>query len=151
MSIPLLLTLVVYLLIAGCNPSTPPESNNPQKTQATKTDRTHLRRALNNIQMYLGDLEGRLRISNEQTWSLEASTARNALGSIQLQVSTLRQDAQDVGMLESLLSELDDSLRGASTDNWRPNASTAQQIVGNIRMELQHMNRRLSEADREKP
>ena len=153
MNTPFLVTLAVYLAIAGCRPSMPPEASSPQPSpadQVAQTDRAPLRRALNHIQFYLSDLEGRLKISNAQTWNLEASTARNALGNIELEVGVLRQEAQNVGRLESLLSQLDDNLRGATADNWGQNATAAQQSVGSIRLELQNLNRRLPDSDRER-
>jgi hypothetical protein len=153
MNTPFLVTLAVYLIIAGCRPSTPPEASSPQPSpadQVAQTDRAPLRRALNHIQVYLSDLEGRVKISNAQTWNLEATTARNALGNIGLEVGVLRQEAQNVGTLESLLSQLDDNLRGATADNWGRNATAAQQSVGNIRFELQNINRRLPDSDRER-
>ena len=132
--------------MAGCGRGSPPEASTSHKTQAveeTKVDREPLRRALSSIQSYLGDLEGRLRISTAETWSHEASAAQGDLGNIRIAVGTLRANSQNVGTLEALLSDLEGKLRGASPENWNPDASAAQQIVGSIRMEVQNLRRSL--------
>ena len=146
MNFNLLLALVFFFLLAGCGPASPPEASKPQKTQEakeTRVDREHLRRAHSNIQSYLSDLEGRLRISSAETWSKEAAAAQGDLGNIRIAVVTLRAASQNVVRLESSLSDLEGRLRGASAENWSQNASAAQQLVGNIRIELQNLNRDL--------
>lgn len=139
---PILLSTLCLLLV-GCSPSPPPKASSPEKTQEPKADRERLRRALGNIQSYLADLEGRLRISTAQTWSQEASAALHALGNIRIEIGTLRQGSQNVGNLELWLSELEGKLTAATADNWSQNAQAAQHIVGNLRIELQTLSRGL--------
>jgi len=104
-----------------------------------------LRRAVDNIESYLVDLEGHLRISTAQTWSHEASAGQHALGNIRIEVDTLKQGPENVGNLESWLANLEGRLRGANADNWGVNAPAARHAVGNIRIELQTLSRRLQE------
>ena len=137
------MALVFCFLVAGCRPASPPETSSPQKPEEARVDREPLRRAFATIQSCLSDLEGRLRISNAQTWSLQAAAAQGDLGNIRSAVGTLKSASQNVGSLESLLSDLEGRLRGASADNWSQNASAAQQIVGSIQIELQNLRRGL--------
>lgn len=107
-----------------------------------------MRRALSNIQGYLVDLEGRLKLSQADTWSHEASAAQHALGNIRIELGALREGPENVGRLESLLSDLEGSLRGASAENWNQNASAARQTVGSIRIELERLTRGMQDARR---
>ena len=146
MNLNLLFALVFCFLLAGCGPASPPEASRPQKPEEPKearVDRERLRRAHNNIQSYLSDLEGRLRISSAETWSKEAAAAQGDLGNIRIAVGTLRAASQNVVSLESSLADLEGRLRGASAENWNQNASAAQHLVGNIRIELQNLDRDL--------
>jgi hypothetical protein len=102
-----------------------------------------VRRALGNIESYLSDLEGRLRISNSQTWRLQAAAAQGDVGNIRSAIGTLKAASQNLGSLESLLSDLEGRLRGAGADNWNQDVSAAQQIVGSIQIELQNLRRGL--------
>jgi len=120
-----------------------PPANARPGTPHAKGEVEQLRRALGNIQSYLADLEGRLRISTAQTWSHEASAAQHALGNIRIEIGTLKQGSQSVGNLESWLADLEGKLQGASAENWSQNASAAQHIVGNVRLELQTLSRSL--------
>jgi len=138
-----LLTLAVCFVVAGCRPASPPEISSPQKPEETSVDREPLRRAFANIQSCLSDLEGRLRISNAQTWSLQAAAAQGDVGNIRSAVGTLKAASRNIGSLESLLSDLEGKLRGATAENWSQNASAAQQIVGSIQIELQNLRRGL--------
>jgi len=135
--------LVISLLLAACSPSPPPEPGGASTPAPAKADVERLRRALGNIESYLADLEGRLRISDAQTWSHEASAAQHDLGNIRIEIGTLKQGSQSVGNLESWLSDLEVRLQGANAENWSENASAAQHIVGNLRLELQTLSRRL--------
>jgi hypothetical protein len=143
MSVNSILVFAVCLAAAGCRPSSPPEETNLHRPEEVKGDQEQARRALGNIQSYLSDLDGRLRISSAQTWSQEASAAQRDLGNIRTEIGNLRQGSRNVANLESLLFDMEERLRGASADNWRLNASAAQQIVGSIRIELQSVNRGL--------
>ena len=128
---------VLALWVTGCGPASVPEPVEPQSSQNARAELEQLRRALDNIQAYLAELEGRLKISDAESWPQEAAAAQHALGNIRMELSTLRQGSQKVGSLESWLADLESRLKGASTNNWEENASAAQHIAGNIRIELQ--------------
>ena len=119
-----------------------PANARPARPAAKADVERHLR-ALGNIESYLTDLEGRLRISTAQTWSEEASAAQHALGNIRIEIGTLRQGSQSVGNLESWLADLEGRLRGANPENWSENTTAARHIVGNVRIELQTLSRSL--------
>jgi hypothetical protein len=137
-------TLVAGLLAAGCGPAPPPEPNSTRKPQQAKTGQEQqLRRAVGRMQSCLGDLEGRLRLSQAQTWSQEASAAQQTLGQIRMEIGALRAGSKNVAPLDSLLSDLEGRLRGASLDNWSRNASAAQRLVGDLRIALQNLSREL--------
>ena len=121
---------------AHAHPATPPANGEAEQ----------VRRALGNIESYLADLEGRLRISTAQTWSQEASAAQHAIGNIRIEIGTLKQGSQSVGNLESWLADLEARLRGANAENWSENTTAARHVVGNLRIELQTLSRGLQPA-----
>jgi hypothetical protein len=135
--------LAIGLLIVACEPSRSPSPPNPEKPQDTKVDVAPLRRALGNIQSYLGDLEARLTVSRAETWRLEASAAEHALGNIRMEIDALKRGALNVNNLESWLIDLEGRLRGAGPDNWRQNSAAARSLVGNVRIEIQNLRRAL--------
>jgi hypothetical protein len=139
----LLLSLAFCFSMAGCRPASPPEASSPQKPEAVSVNKEPVRRALGNIESYLSDLEGRLRISNAQTWRLQAAAAQGDVGNIRSAIGTLKAASRNLGSLESLLSDLEGKLRGASADNWNQDVSAAQQILGSIQIELQNLRRGL--------
>jgi hypothetical protein len=143
--------LLVSLLLVACSPAPPPQISGTNTPAPAKADVARLRRALGNIESYLTDLEGRLRISTAQTWSQEASAAQHALGNIRIEIGTLRQGSQNVGDLESWLADLEGKLQGANAENWSVNATAAQHIVGNVRIELQTLSRSLQAVSEERP
>lgn len=131
------------MLLAGCTPSQPPETGAAPKPQKAKADHKQLLRAIGNIHSYLIDLDGKLRLSNAQTWSQDAPAAQYALGNIRLELGLLKAGPVNAAKLDSLLSDLEGRLKGASLDNWHENASAARHIVGNIQIELQTLRYRI--------
>jgi hypothetical protein len=138
-----ILSMAGCLLVAGCSPTPLPEPSTPAVSEAAQAERERLRQALDNIRAYLAELEGRLKISDAETWSHEASAAQHALGNIRIEMGTLRQGSLNLGNLESWVADLEGRLTGANAENWKQNAPAAQHIAGNLRIELQALSQGL--------
>lgn len=135
--------LVLSCFLVGCDRHPAPIAPDPPRAADAKKDRRQVREQLDNIESFLADLEGRLRLSNEDSWRHEFSSALHALGNIRAEVVRLKQESVNVGSLESLLCDLESRLKVAGDDTWSVNASTARDIAGSIRIELQGLRRGL--------
>ena len=142
MRVSVILAVAVCLLLVGCRPPTTPETGGPQKPAEPSRDQEEFRGTIRNIESLLVELEGALRLSNADTWSQEASDALRTLGSIRIEIGSLREQGRGVRRLESTVSELEARLKGARPENWSRNAPAAQRAVGDVRIELQNLRRR---------
>jgi hypothetical protein len=139
MNITLNTVLVLGLLTAGCGPAPIPEVSEPEAARDVGAESHPLRRAVTNMESFLSELEGRLKMSDANRWPQDAAAAQQIVGNFRREMSAFRQGSPGVGNLESWLADLEGRLKGASTNNWSENAPAAQHIAGNIRIELEKM------------